>query len=64
MANVTYIIIEGETETDDDIASFVRTVENTIKTQFAPRKITVAIQDVLIPEPTQHGLADPDGGYS
>jgi hypothetical protein len=45
MAEVTYILIEGSTETDDDINSFIEKIKDTLQLQFSPKKVTVAIQD-------------------
>jgi len=66
MANVTYLLIEGKTETKDDIETFIRRVRSALENEFAPRDITISIQEPLN-ELDRMGVPinlDPKQGYS
>lgn len=69
MADVTYLIIEGKTDSDEEIESFLNAVSTALKTQFAPRNITITISEPFPGDPM--GMEQPPrsdlgnvGGYS
>ena len=43
-ASVEYIVLNGNTETDEDIDAVVDIVRHSLRTQFACKKVTVTIQ--------------------
>jgi hypothetical protein len=47
MATITYMMVEGETKSDEDIESFIEIVRTSLKTRFSPRKVQIIIQDIL-----------------
>lgn len=51
MAIITYLVIEGETTTDEEIESFIELVRTNLKKRFTPRKVQIVMQDMLPEEP-------------
>jgi len=47
MAMITYILVEGDTLSDEDIDSFVEVVKTTLSSRFSPRRVQITIQDML-----------------
>lgn len=48
-ANVTFVVIEGSAESDEEIDSLSDTIRHSLRTQFVCKKVTVSIQEQVIP---------------
>jgi hypothetical protein len=48
--NVTYVVIEGTTDTDNEIKEMMSKIESSLKCQFSPRKVIITISEPLSDE--------------
>ena len=55
-ASVEYVVVNGDTNTDEGIDSIVDIVRHSLRTQFACRRVTVSIQEYMEPPPPDNGM--------
>ena len=56
-ASVEYVVVNGDTNTDEGIDLIVDIVRHSLRTQFGCKRVTVSIQEYFEPPPPDNGMS-------
>lgn len=52
-ANVEFVVIRGSTDSDLELDSLTDVIRHALRTQFACKKVTVSIEEHILPDDQQ-----------